>query len=81
MFDITAQEGNTIKFLNLRIIISSHAITMDQTKHILSMVEPFFPRLEKFSRTNLPMRTDKEYEKEYASCIPATKAELALLEI
>lgn len=81
MFDITAQEGNKIKFLNLRIVSFEHAATMDQTKHILSMVEPFFPRLEKFSRKNLPMRTDNEYECEYASCIPATKAELALLEV
>ena len=54
---------------------------MDQTKHILNTVEQFFPRMQKWTKINTPMRTDKEYEKEYSECIPATKAELALLEV
>lgn len=45
------------------------------------MVEPFYPRLQKFTPTKTPMRTDSEFEQEFADAIPATKAELALLEV
>ena len=45
LFDITTQEGEVINFLNLRIIQSKHAISFDQTQHILDMVEPYFPCL------------------------------------
>ena len=81
MFDITVQEGNTINFLNLRIVSSPYAISMDQTKHILNTVAHFFPRMQQWTKKNTPIRTDKEYEKEYSECISATKAELTLLEV
>ena len=79
MFDLTTQESDIVHFLNFRIISSEYAITVDQTKHILSMVEPFSPLLQKFTPANTPMRTDSGYEEEYANAIPATKAELAFL--
>ena len=81
MFDITTQEGNIISFLNLRIISSDTAISIDQTKHILETVEPFFPRLQHFSKVHTPMRTDKNFEVEYADAMPTTKEDLTALEI
>ena len=79
MFDITTQEEHIINFLNLQIITSDHAISLDQTQHILDLVEPFFPH--HFHKINTPMRTDKKFEIEYASVLPATKDELKNSEI
>ena len=76
MFDITPQEGTVINFLNLQIVTSDTAISIDQTQHILDMVEPYFPRLQHFSKTNTPMRTDKQFEIEYADSLPTTKEDL-----
>ena len=82
MFEITTQEGLIINFLNLRIINSSNAISIDQTKHILEMVEPHFPRLQHFKRVKTPMRTDKAFEEEFfENSQPATSDELRKLEI
>ena len=81
MFDITTQEGPIINFLNLRIISSQTAISIDQTKHILDMVESHFPRLQHFTKIHTPMRTDKSFESEFADAIPTTKSELNSLEI
>ena len=81
MFDITPQEGPVIKFLNLRIISSPTAISIDQTRHTLDTIEPFFPRLHHFSKVHTPLRTDKKFETEYADSLPATKEELHELEI
>ena len=81
MFDITTQEGSIINFLNLRIISSPTVISIDQTKHILEMMEPHFPRLQHFFKINTPMRNDKLFEIEYADALPMTKEELQTLEI
>ena len=81
MFDITTQEGNIINFLNLRIVSSTTAISIDQTKHILELVEPHFPRLQHFSKTHTPMRTDKMFEYEFADALPTDKEDLQNLEI
>ena len=81
MFDLTSQEDDVIKFLNLQIVSSSNAVSIDQTRHIIDMVEPYFPRLQKFQKINTPMRTDKDFEDEYANSIPATDDELRNLEI
>ena len=72
MFDITTQEGPIINFLNLRIISSPTALSIDQTKHVLEMVEPHFPRLQHYSKVHTPMRTDKLFESEYADALPTT---------
>ena len=45
------------------------------------MLEPYFPRLQKFQKINTPMRTDKDFEDEYANSIPVTDDELRNLEI
>lgn len=80
LFDITTQEGNAINFLNLQIIQSKHAISFDQTEHILEMVEPFFPSLQKFTPINTPLPTDKKFEDQFEAAGPCTANELKLLE-
>ena len=45
------------------------------------MVEPYFPRLQKFTPVNTPLRTDKTFEEEYASAGPCNPSDLKNLEI
>ena len=79
-FEITFQESNVLHYLNLQIIQSEYGISFDQTKHILDMVEPHFPRGSTFTKVNSPFRTDREYESELATATPASQSELQLLE-
>lgn len=48
---------------------------------ILDMVKPYFPRLQHFSKTNTPMRTDKKFEIECTNSLPTTKEDLKQLEV
>ena len=79
-YDITIQDGAILKYLNLQIIQSDAGISIDQTQHILKMLEPHYPKSSKFTKTDIPFRTDKEYETEMMDAIPASPSELALLE-
>ena len=79
-FSITTQEGPVLKYLNLRIIQSEAGISIDQTQHILDMVQPHYPKNSNFTKTDSPFRTDRSYESEIINAIPSTKEELALLE-
>ena len=79
-YDLTTQEGMILNYLNLQIIQSAAGISIDQTKHILEMVEPHFPKGSSFTHTDTPFWTDKSYETELLDAIPATPAELQLLE-
>lgn len=81
MFELTTQEGPVINFLNLRIVSSANTISLDQTKHVLEIVEPYFPRLQNWKKINTPMRTDSKFEEEFADAVPATAEELKTLEI
>jgi hypothetical protein len=43
LFVLTPQDGNTLRFLNLRIIQSHHGASIDQTGHIIeTVIEPYF---------------------------------------
>ena len=79
-YDITMQEGPVIKYLNLQIIQSDAGISLDQTQHILKMLEPHYPQQSSFTKTDIPFRTDREYEQELMNAIPASPSELKLLE-
>ena len=79
-YDITMQEGPVIQYLNLQIIQSDAGISFDQTQHILKMLEPHYPKTSSFTRTDIPFRTDREYEQELMNAIPASPTELKLLE-
>jgi len=79
-YDITMQEGPVIQYLNLQIIQSDAGISFDQTQHILKMLEPHYPKNSSFNRTDIPFRTDRDYEQELMNAIPASPTELKLLE-
>ena len=79
-YDITMQEGLILKYLNLQIIQSDAGISIDQTQHIIRMLKPHYPKGSTFTKTNIPFRTDRDYEKELMDAIPATPPELRLLE-
>jgi len=79
-YDITMQEGPVIKYLNLQIIQSDAGISFDQTQHILKMLEPHYPQGSSFTKTDIPFRTDRDYEQELMNAIPASPTELRLLE-
>jgi len=79
-YDITMQEGPILQYLNLQIIQSDAGISIDQTKHILKMLEPHFPKDSSFTATDIPFRTDREYEQDMMNAVPASPSELKLLE-
>ena len=79
-YDITMQEGPILKYLNLQIIQSDAGISIDQTQHILKMLEPHYPKSSHFTKTDIPFRTDKDFEMEMMDAIPASPTELKLLE-
>jgi len=79
-YGITMQEGPVIKYLNLQIIQSDAGISLDQTQHILKILEPHYPQNSTFTRTDIPFRTDRDYEQELMNAIPASPSELKLLE-
>lgn len=78
-FKVTVQEGDEISFLNYRIIQSVHGISVDQTQHIIDMVNDFLPPDVKVKATNTPLRSDKQFNEEVFLSVPATPAELKSL--
>lgn len=79
-YDITMQEGPILQYLNLQIIQSDAGISIDQTQHILKMLEPHYPKGSPFTKTDIPFRTDRAYEQELSDAVPASSSELQLLE-
>ena len=78
-FQVTVQEGKVIEFLNYRIIQSVHGISVNQTAHILEMLDNFLPN-EKCKNTTTPLSSDKQYNEEVYLSLPATPAEPKSLE-
>ena len=60
-FDVKVQEGYVLKYLNLRIFQSPLGFSVDQTDHILILVNGWFPT-GKFIKVNTPFRADSKYE-------------------
>ena len=75
-FGISLQTCIRIKYLNFKLIQSEHGINMDQTDHILCMVDLYFGSKYITWRKDTPLRTDKQFEIEISNDIPATAAEL-----
>ena len=44
------------------------------------MLEPHFPKDSSFTATDIPFRTDREYEQEMMNAVPASPSDLKLLE-
>jgi hypothetical protein len=78
-FGISLQTGIRINYLNFKLIQSEHGISMDQTDHILCMVDLYFGPKYITRRTDTPLRTDKQFEIEISNDIPATTSELKSL--
>lgn len=64
VYSCTSKEGLVIKYLNLQIIQSPHAITIDQTQFILDFTDRWFPQKSSFSIINQPFRMDSNFEYE-----------------
>ena len=54
-FGISLQNGNTIFYLNTRIVQSSHGISFDQCDHIVDTVSKYFDSNSKIVKTDTPL--------------------------
>ena len=61
-FEIKFQEGSVLKYLNLRIFQYSFSFSVDQTYHIMELVNEWFPT-GKFRKFDTPFRKYSTYEK------------------
>jgi hypothetical protein len=80
---ITTQEGQVMKYLNVRIVQSDMGISIDQTHHIqTTILDKWFPshKTEQLKTADTPYRTDSEFEKQLNSQLPAKDADLQALE-
>jgi hypothetical protein len=76
-FELSVQQGNVIKFLSLRIIQTEHAISIDQTTYILSLLRHYFgDDVDKIKTVTTPMQTDSEFEKEWHLATTISQNEL-----
>jgi len=80
-FGTTTQTGHTLHYLNYRIIQSPHAISIDQTDFIISILDLYLPRNAKCPRIDTPLRTDKQFDLEVLQSIPALPSELEQLSL
>jgi hypothetical protein len=77
-FELSVQQGNVIKILSLRIIQTEHAISIDQTTYILSLLQHYFgDDVDKIKTVTTPMRTDSEFEKEWHLATAISQNELS----
>ena len=56
------QEGSVLKYLHFRILQSSLGFSIDQTDHIMELVNEWFPT-GNFMKVDVTFRTDSAYEK------------------
>ena len=76
-FTLTIQLGAVLKFLGLRIVQSSHAISIDQGNYIFQALTKYFGSdVDKVKTVSTPMRYDNEFEKELMEAAPLSQAEL-----
>jgi hypothetical protein len=80
-FEITTKIGPILHYLNLRIIQSPDAISIDQTEHIQSKIlsDWFQDDGDPLRTTDTPFRTDNEFERDLAEALPASQTELVEL--
>ena len=70
-FEMKLQEGSVLKYLNFRIFQSPLGFSIDQTDHIMELVNEWFPT-GNFRNIDAPFRTDSPYEKELLAALPLT---------
>ena len=79
-FGITIQSGERINYLNFRILQSKYGISIDQIDHILDLLAKIFYPKSHSRKTDTPLRTDKQFDREVATEIPSIPHELRRLE-
>ena len=65
------QEGSVLKYSNFRICKSPLGFSIDQTDHIMELVNEWFPT-GNFRNVDTPFRTDYSHEKELLAALPLT---------
>ena len=68
-FDIKVQEGSVLKYLNFRIFQSPLGFSVDQTDHIMELVNEWF-QTGKFRKADTYFRTDSTYAKGLMAELP-----------
>jgi hypothetical protein len=79
-FKLTTSIGRVLHFLNMRITIGPHGISIDQTEAILEFCRTYWGHPDKLKTVQTPFRTDSTYEQELASSLPASPVDLTSLE-
>ena len=74
------QEGSVLKYLKFRIFQSTLVFRVDQTDHIIELVNEWLPT-GKFRKVDTNLRTEYLYEKELLSALPLTVHTLHKAEI
>ena len=76
-FELSVQNGATLKFLGVRYIQSEQCITLDQAAYTCDMLEHYFGTdIDKIKTVRTPMRYDTDYEKELFAAIPLPPKEM-----
>ena len=70
-FEMKVQEFSVIKYLYFRIFQSPLGFIIDQTDHIIELVNEWFP-IGKFINVDTPFLTESPYEKELLASLPLT---------
>ena len=70
-FEMKVQEGSVLKYLNFWIFQSPLGFSIDQTDHIMGLVNEWFPT-GKFSNVDTHFCTDSLYEKELLAALSLT---------
>ena len=70
-FEMKVQEGSVLKYFNFRICQSPLGFSIDQTDHIMELVNEWFPT-GKFRNVDTRFWTDSSYEKELLAALPLT---------
>ena len=66
--------------MNFRIIQSEHGVSIDQTDHILDLVNSYIPVDTKTSPVDTSLRTDRQFQSEVSTSLPASPSDLKALE-
>ena len=74
------QKWSVLKYLNFRILQYPLGFSIDQTDHIMELVNEWFPT-GKFRNFDKPFWIDSSYEKELLAALPLTGHALHKVEI
>ena len=74
------QEGSVPKYLHFRVFLSPLVFSIDQTDHIMELVNEWFPT-GKFRNVDAPFQTDSSYENELLAALPLTEHALRKAEM